>query len=87
MLRERDKALIRKLLGLSYPASPKVDDAVEAAHQYAAEQLINRQKEITEEWFGPRCEQYEPACYACKAWARTDLLIDLIDDQYHARKS
>ncbi len=49
--------------------------------------IIKRQLEITKEWWGERCDVYEPACPCCKAWVRTDLLIDLIDDQYLARQA
>jgi len=40
--------------------------------------------EITE-WWGPRCDAFEPACFVCAAWARHDIMAAMSEEDERTR--
>lgn len=37
-------------------------------------------EEAIEEWFGPRCEDYDEDCFCCLAWKQLDDLKEKASD-------
>ena len=37
------------------------------------------------EWWGPRCDAFEPCCCVCRAWARHDIMAAMLEEDQQTR--